>query len=81
MKKKRYYMPCIETVLVVEAMTIMAGSNETGFGPGVEKPGDGEKTTSMVIPINQVESQRMAIPNAFKRLRNTLICGMCVWYA
>ena len=41
MKKKRYYIPCIETVLVVEAMTIMAGSNETGFGPGVEKPGDG----------------------------------------
>ena len=40
-----------------------------------------EKTTSMVIPINQVESQRMAIPNAFKRLRNTFICGMCVWYA
>ena len=42
MKKKRYYMPCIETVLVVEAMTIMAGSNETGFGPGVEKPLDGD---------------------------------------
>ena len=34
-------MPCIETDLIVKAMTIMAGSNETGFGPGVEKPGDG----------------------------------------
>ena len=70
-------MPCIETVLVVEAMTIMAGSNETGLKNLAME----EKTTSMVIPINQVESQRMAIPNAFKRLKNTLICGISLWYA
>ena len=51
------------------------------LGLGLKNLAMEEKTTSMVIPINQVESQRMAIPNAFKRLKNTLICGISLWYA